>query len=576
MQYGDIVTVSTDGVRIREKELEPIGIFDGSRCWGIWVPDWRAHQHRHDNRLTHEHRPPSHNGNGIHTQDHEHLLISPFAPSSWPVLFRVECKLKEKPGTLASLIDILDRVGLNILSIEGTPSGFHHATVNIICEALPLKQDDDLLKPAQMIPDADRRFENQELWHYINTKFGPRMERFAAQVIDAIRAGSVTDAPPSTPTTGTDVHNTGSGMLYQGPSAGERPSALSPPVKGVHCTWLKNLAFFWLYGHGLNNPLPFRYHQQSCTLRPDASQRFTFFEKMRRYHPPVKTIASLNTHECYMRLVLSESTARNRTVFVSIDYQADFDHRHRSSIGHQKTLHRELATHGLSLCHISKAITEFTPTHEKGRIELLLHRPGTGQSATDDQLKAVSKVVQSVPEHVNCDMRYERVRVGRLGADKLFISTRFEWMNQYRSGVFKRLGRLARSYGFEPVYADINKLNGDGNGRSTHDGSAISSMVVDMIRHSSAFLQLIPQMPAKPSSNGHEWLLFEAGNAAALNLPMAVCVDADHESTLEAWKQTYKVYNDRQVHRFSGNRGDREILTTIRDALRVLANEIST
>ena len=71
------------------------------------------------------------------------LLISAFHPSSWHSLFRLTIELKDEPEVFLNVVHLLrDKVaGFNILSTQCAPSGYKHATWNIIGEALDEQVD---------------------------------------------------------------------------------------------------------------------------------------------------------------------------------------------------------------------------------------------------------------------------------------------------------------------------------------------------------------------------------------------------------------------------------------------------
>ena len=79
MQYGDTVSIWDRSIQIPAKELEAIGIYDSSCCWGAWVNDWRALANLEN-----------------YSGSSPNLLITPFAPNSWPFLLRIELRLRFK------------------------------------------------------------------------------------------------------------------------------------------------------------------------------------------------------------------------------------------------------------------------------------------------------------------------------------------------------------------------------------------------------------------------------------------------------------------------------------------------
>src|ERR671927_1143128 len=107
MFFGDIVTITSNGVLAREKALEPVGIFHDSICWGMWAAN--------------PHYPHRHPG-------HPNLIISPFHPSSWPFLVRLRLVLENRKGALADAASLLEQKDLSIVFAECVPTGFTHVT----------------------------------------------------------------------------------------------------------------------------------------------------------------------------------------------------------------------------------------------------------------------------------------------------------------------------------------------------------------------------------------------------------------------------------------------------------------
>src|SRR2546429_2345964 len=111
MLHGDIVPLTSDGIVVHEKALQPLGIFDQSICHGIWARNsYEKHPH----------------------YEHPNLMVSPFHPSSWPFLVRIQIMLRNEKGALARACEFLNEHDLSILFAECTPTGFRHATCAVI------------------------------------------------------------------------------------------------------------------------------------------------------------------------------------------------------------------------------------------------------------------------------------------------------------------------------------------------------------------------------------------------------------------------------------------------------------
>ena len=122
MHHGDEINVLRAGARIPAKALEPIGVYDGSRCWGVWVPDQRRAEMTSADRK----RPLP------------HMLVSPIHPTKWPIVFHLSLVLNDRRGAMKDAARVLDDMNVNIVFAECSPVGYHHAVWNIVAEAASL------------------------------------------------------------------------------------------------------------------------------------------------------------------------------------------------------------------------------------------------------------------------------------------------------------------------------------------------------------------------------------------------------------------------------------------------------
>jgi hypothetical protein len=307
--YGDLVTVVPDKIRISEKELAPIGILDQSVCWSRWVPDrWVAFDAV---------QPPP------------HLVISPFEIASWPVLFRLSIFLEDgQGGALAKALHVLAANAFNILAIEGTPAGHHHAVVNVIGEAVEIKFDANTLDAISSFDDRERNFKNGALAANIHQIYAPRLLSYSRRLVEALQDADAgadgrflrhsfalhrkTDRPR--------------GILY---NAEDLPPEVADigheqSTRAVTCKWLQNHAFFWIYGEGDVSEKKLIYNARTWALRPEAVWKHQFGETIARLKPPFKAISSINFEEQYLRLTFSPYDRRGNTFRLKLPYAARF------------------------------------------------------------------------------------------------------------------------------------------------------------------------------------------------------------------------------------------------------------
>lgn len=119
MRHGEELEVVRDGIRVYQKSVEPLGIVEGSRCWGRWVRGQRVHDEE---------------------KVFPHLVISPIHPSYWASVFHLEMKLLDDSGALEAATAMLSELGVNILFSDGAHSGYRQATYSAICEFPRIRQ----------------------------------------------------------------------------------------------------------------------------------------------------------------------------------------------------------------------------------------------------------------------------------------------------------------------------------------------------------------------------------------------------------------------------------------------------
>ena len=569
MNYGNLVTIVPDKVRISEKELAPIGIIDKSSCWGRWIPDrWQPGS---------DNAPPP------------HLVVSPFPNTSWPALFRLTIILENAAhGTLAKVLDVVDQHALNILSIEGTPAGHRHAVVNIIGEAVDLKLKNDAIKRICDIPDGERLFTNDALSELIHARYAPTMLTYADRLESAlIAADEKRDGRFLRETFCRHRSVDGPrGILYdyerlspEYARLGERQS-----IPAVKCKWLQNHAFFWAYGSGDTTEKKLTFDAPNSALRPDDVWREEFTEIITQLDPPFKAIASINFEEQFFRLTLSREDRFGNTFRLRLPYTASFNSHSVSTRGALAEICSSLSAGDLSLRSISVSTEKRISTGEKGLYTFLAVHPDsrlTGQKSSEP----VREDIETIAEHGahavtrklagrGCRIAFSDVRVSTFEARKLFVSTTFDWILDTRLGLLDQLRSLAAEFGYVLVMADLDSL-GDEH-KYMWDGSApITTNVIKLMRSSDAFLQIIPKSAVTQFTKDGKlnWILFESGSAHALKLPCAISVDMSGGQCLADWIEKLKAGTEKQIFKFNSETDDAQIRQALRKAISYLANE---
>jgi hypothetical protein len=132
MRHGDELEVVPEGIRIYQKTVEPLGIVDGSRCWGRWVRGQRKDS----------------------SGELSHLSISPIHPAFWASVFHLEMRLDEHHGSLERATGLLSELGVNLLFSDGALSGYRQATFTAVCELQRARKQAVKILKADEFPDS--------------------------------------------------------------------------------------------------------------------------------------------------------------------------------------------------------------------------------------------------------------------------------------------------------------------------------------------------------------------------------------------------------------------------------------
>lgn len=125
MEYSDIVTLTENGFSVQEKQLLPVGIFDGSRCWGAPVTNVGY-------EIGVRERRPS-----------NQIILSPIPFNSWACTIRIQARVNDQPRMIYYLLDALndqcDKLHTNIISISDNTSGYYNGRVNLLVELVDFR-----------------------------------------------------------------------------------------------------------------------------------------------------------------------------------------------------------------------------------------------------------------------------------------------------------------------------------------------------------------------------------------------------------------------------------------------------
>ena len=536
MYFGDTVTLLSHGIHVPKDEIAPIGITSGSIAWARWLPDVRALADRSKTP-----RPP-------------HLVLSPFSVGAWPALVRVELRLNDKRGAMASATAVLRNEGLNILDIDGTPSGHHHATLCVVGEALPIRQraDDNVFTLGNSWRAADRHFGNHQLWKYCCGRLAPEMLRYSASLDAAIRKADrdqrVAEGEGFLRETFSDPTHSRRGVLYSHLELPEDVADIgrTQSPTAVRCTWLQEMAFFWLYHAVRAVDIRLTYDGTRSSFIASAGHD-AFAEPIRNFAPPLKSMVSINSFSKYMRVALADADRWGNTVSVNIPFRADLASAQGSSIGFQHEICKALES-TYTIRKVAITTSELSDFVETGELRLAVSTTPPRPLSSEDMSDVLDRI-RSSPAAIGPHIAIlPSASVRRLQARRLFLSTRYKWLalGDSRHQIIRE---LAMSHGFDLIDArQAAQVPG-----FRHDPSEnISVTALRLIQTCDAVLQIIPAW----KRDNLQWLLFESGAARALRRPIGVCVECvdsikpERELGVEAWQDALRVTHGTQLFPF--------------------------
>lgn len=152
MIYSITTRTRKRGIYFEPHELRPLGIGDGSCCWGIWV-EGRAWEER--SRLDlYKDQPWT-------DLQSPHMMVSPLHPIAWPRAFTIQVLLERRRyneiqeatacDSFFGVTDALSRFGVNVLFAQTAQVGYDLISFIATCELPRLRDvaDDFVLRADQ-------------------------------------------------------------------------------------------------------------------------------------------------------------------------------------------------------------------------------------------------------------------------------------------------------------------------------------------------------------------------------------------------------------------------------------------
>lgn len=559
MFLGDIVTITRNGIIVREKALQPLGIYDQSICWGMWAAN--------------HHPPPAKYG-------HPNLIISPFHPSSWPFLIRLRLILENRKGALADAALRLEQNDLSVVFAECTPTGFTHATWNVIAESTwdklnglrEEKEQFDKKYPRVRLP-SDQSHAYEEARDLANRIAAPMLShvRKIEEVLDAVRLSEKDGAIPDDKRLLHVWRPEGdSHFLYNGDAVAREMERLNQKtfennleyigsqVPGaIEVKYMQRLAYFSLYGGGEFNEVPFRFQYQADTTVIQMTDQGTPFGKgsFKLSPLPMPAIATFNSEDKYLRLspITPRFLARPLTrIIVSYEVKQQPTHNAKASQGLLRRV-SDVLREEVNLLHISNKWTRHGYASEKGQISFIADVEPGARRELEKKLRAVNDDESDRLEAVTI----KDARVTEYPLKKLFLSIHF---GHPRERCIRQLvERAALDEGFFNVVVETYT-------------EAVTPEVDDKIVNCQAFLQLLYSAEHDPYEMNLQWLQHEYSTARAKGIPALRLVDISRFD-YERWRSRLVVNADHPLGKFRLDVSDAELGKEIRKAIRRLARK---
>lgn len=578
MYRGDYLTITPSGIQVRAKSVEQLGIYDKSKCWGLWF----------QNPITDEDRLAL----MPRKREHCHLIVSPFHPSSWPFLLRVQVWLVDRPGALAAVAEELRRLGLSILATECAASGFGQATWNIVAEAMGLGDDPKLgrqvvrkLKKEKTSQDREsshtriiRNIEPQRLRTRKMQRAKERVQRECAQLLVKVsklmrayeehvrtellnfrRLQDKRERKDQYLLNWDDVDRS----LFQ--AGGATSDKLTEGMSPIRVDWIWTLAAFSCHGGGADSPLAFHYDAERGVLRCDDEGQLDSVLGKRSDTMPA--IGSFCAEHQFLRVdPLIDGVLEHDLLQLTIEYRL-------TSTSPEGMLHApgmiqrvasELASQGIEILLINNQWTDYRYQSESGRIRMLIDAPceqreslakSVRRAAESANPSSDTESADDVSEHSH-RLDIEKINLRRASHRTLFLS--YHGGHPRQASWLALIRRAAQQVGFNvsPV--------------QTHT-EAVTGAVLDALRESDAMLQILSPNPDETAENIRlHWLDYEYGAAAGSRLPAIRLVDVAR-ITLTQWEGMLRTHRDQALLSFRSDVSDEELYKAMLNAIEKLA-----
>lgn len=588
MIHGDVVTMTTEGILVHDKSLQPLGIFDQSVCWAVWAAS-----------------PHGEKRTRVLRGEYPNLIISPIHPSSWPFLLRLEVSLRDEEGALTWISGWLNKQGLSILFLECSAAGFSHAFCHIIAEMVEVKKNQDGTDEAggeeedeiKKLRDDKSQFDLEHPYVRISDETFPEAQK-KADVITAMMFAHARRIEQQLNDLAEEESDADGEKHYLHSWKKERQDGrflydednvvrmMSEGTRGVHpdeartyitshtprtatVHYMQRLAYFSIYGGGLDVPFLLRYNANSALLKLARNERFP--QAIKIYEdgtPPFQlgplprpAICIYDSQDKYLRLKpVTPQILQHDLSQITVQYRVARPEREsaaRGSMGLLRLIGGKLQEKDINLLHVSNKLTRYEHSVKAGNITYLADVSERNYQAVAEAIKSIN--YNKPPELDLDDLDIEEVRVRPFPQRKLFVSLHFGHPRQ--EDIRKIISEVAEERGFRETVVE------------TYVAPATPT-IMEQIASCQAFLQLLLfRSDDDPNQVSFSWLDFEYGVASGRRMPTVRLVDVVR-MPYSWWTTRISTNPDQRVREFRSDASEEELTKIIRKAIEELAQEL--
>ena len=581
MEYSEIVTLTKDGFQIPEKLLHPVGVYDGSRCWGTFV---RNIGHAIDPQ---DFRP---------SQSVNQILLSPIPFNSWACTVRIQARIKDQPGRLKSLIEVLSLPDLstNIISISENTSGYYNGRVNILAELHDMRDD------ARSILGIDAKSEKKR---EKTTSYSLKVFERILEIKKRIRKADEIDKflyPAGGLTGGSYLWD--NDKIKQIANGDDKNDLLqefySCSVRSLSCDWLRTQAMCYLYSLE-EQPLRFDYSlsEKLLKLPIDAQSNTLGIAQRFALETPAIFLGIFHPMSKYIRLVsLQNNNYQKHLVKITYKYNCYSDNKDKdiSKNGSNGLLYyitdklagKEVDDNSEKLNTDDKGGIEsfrfnikniisyskrFSKKSESGGIEIFGFCDGISNTCLDDVSEEIISRIKGFKVYADRNIQFSKnIHVSFANPYRIFLSCREEIKKDktFRS----TYERVAKKYGVKIELSDDSAeiVTADVLNRVLSVDALIVIFSITDSEHQE-YMQASDKTRFNPNLG---WLLFELGIGMGKKMPAVQLRDIT-VVTKEQWSHWVNVGKDASLCFFDRKKPD-EMELHLESAIRVILGKLSS